>query len=151
MTGENQGGPMQLGELALGILISFITIAMQAVLTVLLGRSLQALSHRAVKERSVPTLILVMCYAGGALTFGHFLQVAVWAVFYVLFGVAPIDNAYDLALENFTTLGYGDILPAPHWRLLGPITAANGLLLFGWSTAFLYTVLNRAAQVLRLF
>ncbi|WP_238123769.1 MULTISPECIES: ion channel [unclassified Xanthobacter] len=142
---------MQVGELALGILISFVTIAMQAVLTVLLGRSLQALSHRAVKERSVPTLILVMCYAGGALTFGHFLQVGVWATSYVVLGVAPLHDAYDLALQNFTTLGYGDLLPANGWRLLAPITSANGLLLFGWSTAFLYTVLNRAAQALHLF
>jgi hypothetical protein len=32
-----------------------------------------------------------------------------------------------------TALGYGDILPAQQWRLLGPITPTNGVLLFGWS------------------
>ena len=30
------------------------------------------------------------------------------------------------------------------WRLLGPITAMNGVLLFGWSTAVIFEVLRRA-------
>jgi len=47
------------------------------------------------------------------------------------------------AFVNYTTLGYGDILPVPRWRLLGPMTAMNGVLLFGWSTAVIFEVLRR--------
>ena len=36
---------------------------------------------------------------------------------------------------NFATLGYGDIVMSERWRLLGPIEAANGILMFGLSTA----------------
>jgi Ion channel len=36
---------------------------------------------------------------------------------------------------NYTTLGYGEVTPVARWRLLGPMTAMNGVLLFGWSTA----------------
>ena len=36
---------------------------------------------------------------------------------------------------NFVTLGYGDIVMSERWRLLGPLEGANGILMFGVSTA----------------
>jgi hypothetical protein len=48
------------------------------------------------------------------------------------------------AFVNYTTLGYGDITPVKEWQLLGPMTAMNGVLLFGWSTAVIFEVLRRA-------
>ena len=47
------------------------------------------------------------------------------------------------ALVNYTTLGYGDVTPMARWRLLGPMTAMDGVLLFGWSTAVIFQVLRR--------
>ncbi|MFX8597349.1 potassium channel family protein, partial [Acinetobacter baumannii] len=47
------------------------------------------------------------------------------------------------AFVNYTTLGYGDVTPLQQWRLLGPMTAMNGVLLFGWSTAVIYAVLSK--------
>jgi hypothetical protein len=63
---------------------------------------------------------------------------------YLMFDAAPADAdlAY-FAFVNYTTLGYGDIVPLERWRLLGPITAMNGILLFGWSTAVIFEVLRR--------
>ena len=49
---------------------------------------------------------------------------------------------------NFTTLGYGDTLPAAEWRLIGPITAMNGMLLFGWSVAVIFAVMRGAMMSL---
>lgn len=45
------------------------------------------------------------------------------------------------------TLGYGDVTPVARWRLLGPVTAMNGVLLFGWSTAVIFEVLRRTVQL----
>jgi hypothetical protein len=50
------------------------------------------------------------------------------------------------AFVNYATLGYGDIVPVERWQLLGPMTAMNGVLLFGWSTAVMFEVLRRAMQ-----
>jgi Ion channel len=47
---------------------------------------------------------------------------------------------------NYTTLGYGDIVPVERWRLLGPITALNGVLLIGWSTAVIFEILRRSLE-----
>jgi hypothetical protein len=40
-------------------------------------------------------------------------------------------------------LGYGDVVLDRQWRLFGAIEGANGLLLFGWSTAFLFDIIRR--------
>ena len=42
--------------------------------------------------------------------------------------------AFSHSAVNYTTLGYGDIVMSPHWRLLGPLEAASGTLAFGWSS-----------------
>ena len=44
---------------------------------------------------------------------------------------------------NYTTLAYGDVVATEQWRLIGPITAMNGMLVFGWSTAVIFEVLRR--------
>jgi len=43
---------------------------------------------------------------------------------------------------NYTALGYGDVRPVKRWNLLGPMTAMNGVLLFGWFTAAIFEVLR---------
>jgi hypothetical protein len=56
--------------------------------------------------------------------------------------VAPSHvSPFYFALVNFTTLGYGDVLPVARWEMLGPLTAMNGVLLLGWSTAAIFAVL----------
>jgi Ion channel len=64
---------------------------------------------------------------------------------YAIVGVAPpgTDLIY-FAFVNYTTLGYGDVTPLQRWHLLGPMTAMNGVLLFGWSTAVIFAVLQKA-------
>ena len=51
------------------------------------------------------------------------------------------------AFVNYTTLGYGDVTPVEQWRLLGPMAAMNGVLLFGWSTAVIFEVLRRTVRL----
>jgi hypothetical protein len=77
----------------------------------------------------------------------HFSEVLVWSLAYVIVGAAPAgaDPVY-FAFVNYTTLGYGDVTPVERWRLLGPITAMNGVLMFGWSTAVIFEVLRRTAR-----
>ena len=82
-----------------------------------------------------------------ALMMAHFSEVMVWALAYVITSAAPVgaDPVY-FAFVNYTTLGYGDVIPVERWRLLGPITAMNGVLMFGWSTAVIFEVLRRTAR-----
>ena len=77
------------------------------------------------------------------LMIAHLAEVLVWSLIYAVFDVAPegADLVY-FAFVNYTTLGYGDVTPVKRWHLLGPMTAMNGVLLFGWSTAVIFEVLR---------
>jgi hypothetical protein len=90
-------------------------------------------------------LIGVMIATISVFMAAHTLEVFVWSLVYVMVGAAPAEaDAMYFAFVNYTTLGYGDVTPTPRWRLLGPMTAMNGMLLFGWSTAVIFEVLRRA-------
>ena len=87
-------------------------------------------------------LVLLMIAVVLVLNMAHLVEVAIWALLYSLFGVAPSHvSPFYFALANFTTLGYGDVLPVAPWEMLGPLTAMNGILLLGWSTAAIFAVL----------
>jgi hypothetical protein len=88
-------------------------------------------------------LIAVMIASVTVLMIAHLAEVLVWSLIYVIFDVAleGTDIVY-FAFVNYTTLGYGDVTPVERWHLLGPMTAMNGVLLFGWSTAVLFEVLR---------
>lgn len=138
-------------ELWYGLVVSLINISLQALATVVTIRLLRTVSGRLSGRRRVWTLMVVMMMTAAVLTLAHIVQVRIWALAYVLVGaVDPPYNAFYLAFVNFTTLGYGDVLPSADWRILGPLTAANGMLLFGWSTALMFAVLSRVLRLLRI-
>jgi hypothetical protein len=87
---------------------------------------------------------VVIVTAGSVLLVAHFAEILLWAYTYAAVGAAPpgTDLVY-FAFSNYTTLGYGDVLPVEHWRLLGPMTALNGIILIGWSTALVFAFLRR--------
>ena len=83
----------------------------------------------------------------GILLAASLLQIGVWAAAFVICGAIPdFGTAYYHSAVNFTTLGYGDIVMAPRWRLLGPLEAANGVLMFGLSASAMFAVTNRLLE-----
>jgi hypothetical protein len=73
----------------------------------------------------------------------HLGVIALWAAAFLMCGeISTIDKAFYLSAQNYTALGYGDIPLSERWRLLGPLEAINGLLLFGLSTALMFAVMN---------
>jgi hypothetical protein len=74
----------------------------------------------------------------------HLVLIALWAAALLLCGeMDTFDRAFYCSAENYTALGYGDVVLSERWRLLGPLEAVNGLLLFGLSTAVMFAVLSR--------
>jgi hypothetical protein len=87
---------------------------------------------------------------GLAMSFGlvaHLIEIALWAVLFVICGeFSEFGTAYYHSAVNYSTLGYGDLIMTPAWRLLGPLEAANGMLMFGVSTAMIFAVIQRLIQ-----
>jgi len=77
----------------------------------------------------------------------HLVEIGLWALLFVLCGqFHDFAPAYYHSAVNFTTLGYGDMVMAPRWRLLGPLEAADGMLMFGVSTAMIFAVIQGLIQ-----
>ena len=113
---------------------------------ILLGIVVWTVRRLEVKDTFVPAFLqytVMIASTGTLLVAGHFLEVVIWAVTYDLVGAAPAgtDLVY-FAFGNYTTLGYGDVLPLQQWHMLGPMTALNGIMLIGLSTALVVVILQ---------
>jgi Ion channel len=86
---------------------------------------------------------LVMSFAFAA----HLIEIAVWALLFMVCGeFQEFGAAYYHSAVNYSTLGYGDVIMSPSWKLLGPLEAADGSLMFGVSTAMIFAVILRLIQ-----
>jgi len=73
----------------------------------------------------------------------HGAEAALWALAYWWLGAlgSPAD-AILYSIDSITTRGASGLKVEPHWQMMGALEAANGILLFGISTAFVFAVMN---------
>ena len=142
------GEPQLSGALGVPLLVGVLTIVCTVPLHGVAGAGTVHLAQSAVRggfagarfSRNVMVLSAAMLVVLAA----HLIQIAVWALVFELCGEFPgFAPAFYHSAVNYTTLGYGDITPVARWRLLGPMAAMNGVLLFGWSTAVIFEVLRK--------
>ena len=77
----------------------------------------------------------------------HLVAIVTWAVVFSLCGEFPhLAQAVYHSGMNYTTLGDSDMVMSPSWRLLAPLEAANGVLMFGVSIAMLFAIIQRLIQ-----
>ena len=79
---------------------------------------------------------------------GNFVQILIWGTLFILLG--EFGRLYDAVYHsavNFTSLGYGDVVMSARWKLLGPLEAANGVLMFGMTAAALMAILQQMIKV----
>lgn len=132
-----------LRQFLLGIAISVCNIAIHAIFMDAVIRAARNTSERAPSHQSL-RLIAVMSATALVLMIAHLAEVLVWSFAYSLIRIAPPGtHLVYFAFVNYTTLGYGDVTPLERWNLLAPMTAMNGVLSFGWSTAVIFEVLRR--------
>ena len=125
-------------------------LGLTVVTVIIHGAGTMAAMGRAVRRRAGLTnapgrlaVELVMSELIGTLLLLHLAEAIVWALFLVWIGGLPdLETAMYFSLTSYTTVGYGDVLLSPRWRLLGPIEAAVGVLMLGWSTGILIAVIG---------
>jgi voltage-gated potassium channel Kch len=91
-------------------------------------------------------VILVMNFTLLVLA-AHFVEIAFWALSFVLCGeFSNFAAAIYYSGATYTTLGDNTTVLSARWRLLGPIEAANGMLMFGVTTAIIFAVIHRLVE-----
>ncbi len=123
--------------------VSVCNIAIHALIMTVVVRTASTVAARIVAWPSL-LLIAVMMGTVSVLMVAHASEVIVWSLAYLIVDATSAgSNLIYFAFVNYTTLGYGDVIPVQRWQLLGPMTAMNGVLLFGWSTAVIFEVLRK--------
>lgn len=137
------------GNIALGIGMILLTGLIHTLLT----GAVLALLHRweespvrATITRTVLRVDLIILLVIAA----TIAEAAIWAFAFLLTGaLGGFEEALYFSLITYTTLGYGDIVLPAQWRLLSAIEAANGIIMFGWSTSLLILALQRTKPMTR--
>ncbi|MBR0554696.1 two pore domain potassium channel family protein [Ciceribacter sp. L1K23] len=124
-------------NLALGTLMISLTIVIHTFGLMGVTQAMSSISDRIRLHRHRSRLIAmntVVLGVFGVLT----TEVWLWAICYWLIG---FFDSFEVALYfstvTFSTIGYGDVIPHPEWRLLAGMEGVDGFLLIGWSTAYL--------------
>jgi hypothetical protein len=101
------------------------------------------------KSRSLPLprvfaiVIGAMTGMGLLLVAIHGIEAAFWAAAYLWLGaLGSPDAAILYSIDAMATRGASGLTLQPHWQMMGAMEAADGMLLFGISTAFIFTVMQ---------
>ena len=138
-----------LRQIIVGTAVSVCNIAIHAFVMAAVIWAARAAGAITTSRQSL-RMIMVMIATVSFLMAAHLAEVLVWALAYAIIGAAPPGSALIyFAFVNYTTLGYGDVIPVERWNLLGPMTAMNGVLMFGWSTALIFEVLRKTLLTIR--
>lgn len=76
----------------------------------------------------------------------HIIQIWLWACLFLYLTPEELpdwETALYFSASSFTTVGFGDVYLDKDWRLLSSFESANGFILFGWSTAFIFEVISK--------
>jgi hypothetical protein len=131
-----------------GLSLIGLTIAIHATGVVVMG--ITALKVRILLDRSgfglrhqVSALIILIGASGLLLATLHGFEAAIWAAAYLWVGAfdSPPD-AMLYSIDSMTTRGASGLALPRRWQIMGALESADGMLLFGISTAFMFAVLQ---------
>ena len=131
-----------------GLPLIALTITVHATGITILGFGSLRIRHR-IERRHIRLHHLLMVYTaaigavGLLLTILHGIEAALWAAAYWLLGALNSPGeAMFYSLDSLATRGASGLTLQPNWQMMGALEATNGVLLFGISTAFVFTVMQ---------
>jgi hypothetical protein len=149
--GPEAAGPMSQLWLQL-LLAGLVTGAATTVQALFVGLAFELRPHAARRLRALRPWWLATLFGAAALwmLLGQIAGVWLWAgTLHALGAFADLEEALYFAIASYTTVGFGDVVAPPDWRILGASIAANGMLGFGVATAALIDLVLRTQNELR--
>jgi len=132
-------------QLFAGGLVSLVNFAVHGLVTAFIVIATRHASRVTNESHAFVRLATLMTVTMITLMIAHVVEIGIWAGYLGLANVAFKElTAFEFAFENYTALGYGDVVAVRGDRLIGPIIALNGLLLIGWSVAVIFEVMRMA-------
>lgn len=136
-----------ISQLLIGTLILALTVGVSGVFTLAATQFLVRKGPWIVRPPHNLRSMIVLVAASLWVQLAVSVSVLLWAITFRILGIFDaMEPAVYFALVSFTTLGFGDVLLPDQWRLLSGFAASNGLLLFGFFTAFMVELVRRVRQ-----
>ena len=131
-----------LTQLASATAMVFVTVFDHLIGLALLVRLLRSHYRRFHSARVRPFSLLFLAAIG--LVAVHTVEIWLYAVLYLALGAAGhFEEALYFSTVTYATIGYGDVVLPHRWRILGATEGAAGIIMLGWSTAFLVSLLTQ--------
>lgn len=129
-------------QLFLATLMTLLTVVIHLTGLAFLVRTLRS-HHRLVRPlKRAPVAVLLIATA--TIFAIHTVEIWIYALLYVALGaLGTFEMALYFSTVTYSSVGYGDVLLDPQWRILGAIEGAAGILMIGWSTAFLVSMISQ--------
>lgn len=131
-------------QILLFLILAGITVMIHAVGSVRIVAPMTGIWSRkdGIGKSAAAVLPLVRLVTGLLLL--HLLKMIAWALAFTAVEMLPdLETSMYYSLMSYTTVGYGDVGPVQSWRLIGPLEAAVGVLMLGWSTGFIVVAVQR--------
>jgi hypothetical protein len=136
-----------LSPLLVGVAATFCTIIVHALILGFIVTQVRRDLQRGLVGVRFWTDVTVVTGATLLALAGHNVEVGLWALAFELCGeFSNFAAAFYHSAVNYTTLGDDTVVMSARWRLLGPIEASDGMLMFGVSTAAIFAVIQRLIQ-----
>ncbi len=131
-----------LKQLILATLMVLLTVGIHLVGLALLMRVLRTRT-RLFRRLQIMPLTLLLAATIGIFAI-HTTEIWLFAALYIrLQAFSDFEQALYFSTVSYASIGYGDVLMPKDWRILGAIEGAAGIIMLGWSTAFLVSLLTQ--------
>lgn len=133
-------------QFVLGFILVTITILVHALILDKLIKYLDRKSFSWHKHFARHWKIMLITVTVLGVMVANIIEIWIWAIAYYVIaaeGISDFETALYFSTSSFTTVGFGDIYLQKDWRLMSSFESANGMLLFGWSAAFIFDVVSK--------
>ena len=131
-------------QLLAGAILICVTVVIHALALDCIMKALERKGQVVYKKFKTSWKIILLVFTVLGVFSAHIVQMWVWALFYYYVdALSSFEEALYFSTSTFTTLGMGDLILGYDWRLLSTFQSANGFILFGWSTAFIFEVMSK--------
>ena len=134
---------MTLRNFLVGVPVMLLCLVVQVAVVFWCVRYCARRSVQGSGSRLLLTTVRPLAVAMVAMMTANVLQIALWGCLFVQLGeFEDLYTAIYHSAVNFTSLGYGDVVMNQEWKLLGPLEAANGVLMMAMTAAGLTAILQ---------
>jgi hypothetical protein len=136
------------------MLLAMIAVTVLIALTILVHYEILRVTSGHLADLPIPARARIIVVVGAAFT-AHTLEVWLYGFAYWLlvlqlglggFGGQPVTGFEDclyFSVETYTSLGFGDLYPTSHTRLIAGVESLTGLVMIGWSASFTFLAMQR--------